>query len=136
MKKAILIEEREFERDYQIQDGRIITLKYDDIEDTITFSENGESIGDEFSFVDEHENGDRYLLARMYSPIPQSGLGRAALEFFIEMTDAIIYARQHDGIVRDDGSHLTGDAPIFVGKMQEAGLIENWDDDFFEEDNE
>lgn len=70
----------------------------------------------------------------MYSPIPQSGLGRAALEFFIDMTGASIYCRPNDGIVRDDGSHLTEVAPGFVHKMQQEGLIANWSDDF-EDDN-
>jgi hypothetical protein len=132
MPRATLIEDREDERDYKIESGRIITLVYDEIDYSISFKENGESIGDEFRFIDEDVdedgfgNGERFLLARMYSPIKQSGLGRAAVEFFIDMTGASIYTRQHDGITRDDGSHLTGDSPIFVDKMQSAGLIEKW----------
>jgi hypothetical protein len=126
MPKAILIKDNEFERDYQIRNGRIITLTYDDSYHTITFSENGKTIGDEFAFKDEQENGKRYLLKRMYSPVPYSGLGRAAIEFFIEMTGASIYCRRPDGIVRDDSSHLTESALFFVSKMQIEKLIENW----------
>lgn len=133
MPRAILINERGAERDYQIQNGRIITLVYDEMDYSISFKENGASIGDEFRFMDESVdedgcgNGERFLLARMYSPIPQSGLGRAAVEFFIDMTGASIYTRPHDGIVRDDGSNLTEDAPAFVSKLQDEGLIEDWE---------
>lgn len=132
MPRATLINDRGEERDYQILSGRIITLIYDEMDYSISFKENGKSIGDEFRFIDESMdedgfgNGERYLLARMYSPIPQSGLGRAAVEFFIDMTGASIYTRPHDGIVRDDGSHLTGDAHNFVYRMQKEGLIEEW----------
>lgn len=133
MKKAILIKDNEFERDYLIHNGRIITLIYDEMDQSISFKENDKTIGDEFRFIDEdvdgYGNGERFLLARMYSPEKKSGLGRAALEFFIDMTGASIYARPNDGIVLDDGSHLTGDAAIFVGKMQNYGLIEPYDFD-------
>ena len=134
MAKAILIDDRDQERDYKIPDGRIITLIYDDMDFSISFEENGDRIGDEFRFIDEDideddfGSGERYLLARMYSPIKGAGLGRAAIEFFIDMTDAEIYARPHDGRVRNDGSHLTEDAPSFVLKMQQEGLIETPED--------
>lgn len=121
-----LIEDRELERDYQIFDGRIITLVFDEWDYTIKFKENGKAIGDEFRFIDVFENEEKYLLARMFSPIPKVGLGREVLKFFIEITGATIYTRQNDGIVRDDGSNLTGMAPIFVSKMQKEGLIEEW----------
>lgn len=132
MPRAKQINDRGNERDYQIAGDRIITLIYDEMDYSISFQENGQNIGDEFRFIEEDidedgfGNGERYLLARMYSPIKLSGLGRAAVEFFIDLTGASIYARPHDGIVRDDGSHLTEDAPFFVSKMQDEGLIENW----------
>ena len=133
MPRAILINDRIEERDYQIPNGRVFTLIYDELEFAINFKENGEYVGDEFRFIDESfddegfGNGKRFLLVRMYSPLTESGLGRAAIEFFIDMTGATIYTRPHDGIVRDDGSHLTGDAHNFVHKMQQEGLIEEWD---------
>ncbi|MFD2823819.1 hypothetical protein ACFS5M_09070 [Lacinutrix iliipiscaria] len=121
-----LVADREFERDYQIYDGRIITLVFDEWDNSITFSENGNKIGDEFKFIDYSEREERYLLARMFSPIERAGLGREALKFFIDITGAIIYAQKNDGQVRKDGSNLTGNAPFFVGKMQEEGLIEKY----------
>lgn len=128
MPKAELLEDREFERDYLINNKRVITIIYDEFDTSFSFKENGRKIGDEFRFIDEFEEGEKYLLARMYSPIPKSGLGQAALEFFIDLTGAIIYTRPNDGITRDDGSHLTEDAPFFVGKMQKKGLIEPFDE--------
>jgi hypothetical protein len=41
-----------------------------------------------------------------------------------ELSNLPIIANDHDGVRRDDGSHLTGDAPAFVQKMREEGLIE------------
>lgn len=136
MPRPQLIDDRGEERDFQLEDGRVITLHFDqdEFECRVNFSENGNSLGDEFIFIDEYENGDRFLLGRMYSPIPQSGLGRAVLEYFIDMTDASIYVRPHDGITRDDGSHLTGDAPLFVRKMREEGLIEEEGEEYYNED--
>ena len=124
MVKAELIYDRGYERDYRIASGNIITLVFDESEFSISFRENGEKIGDEFRFIDESSNEERYLLARMYSPIKKEGLGRAVLEFFKYITDGSIYTRPNDNIKRDDQSHLTEDALYFVGKMQEEGLIE------------
>lgn len=138
-KVPILIDERDNERDYEIFDGRIITIVYDEDDVKFLFKEGGELIGkySEFEFVFRDHSPDkieeRFLLARMYSPIIQSGLGRVVLEWFIEITSgARIYTREDDGIVREDGSHLTDDAPNFVRKMQGEGLIEPW----FEYDRE
>ena len=127
MAKAILLNDNGDERDYRIPSGEIITLIFNEFDNTITFKQNNIYIGDEFKFKDEDEFENRYLLARMYSPIIKSGLGRAAIEFFKQMTGASIYTRPNDGVVRDDGSHLTEDACSFVCKMQQENLIEPWD---------
>lgn len=119
-----LIDDREFERDFRLDNGRIITIEFDEWSNSMKFKENGEYIGDEFIFIDEWDTGERFLLGRMYSPVKKSGLGREVIKFFIDITGASIYTRPHDGIVRDDGSHLTEEAPGFVRKMQEEGLIE------------
>lgn len=126
MAKAILINDRDLERDYQINGSTLITLKLeDDFSEIKFYDSNGIELEGEFLFFDESENGESYLLGRMYAPssFKKSGLGRAALELFTEYTGANVYAREHDGQVRDDGSHLTGDAPIFVGQMIEEGLL-------------
>ena len=57
------------------------------------------------------------------------GLGRVALQF---IKDAIlnfpIWVSPNDGNIREDGSHLTGDALGFVKKMIEEKLIDGYDD--------
>jgi hypothetical protein len=127
MPKAEFISEDEFERIYEISNGRLITLKIDDDYSQVTFwNEDDEQLGSDmdFVFLESDFDDNRYLLARMYVPIKNQGLGRAALGFFKEVTDATIYARANDGNRRDDGSHLTEDAPGFVTKMQLEGLLE------------
>lgn len=127
MARAILISENELERDYQIPNGQIITLKLDDDYTQITYwGQNGEQLGSDqdFIFQESEFNHNHYLLARMYVPIKGAGLGRASLEMFTELTGSIVYTRQNDGMKRDDGSHLTEDAPGFVTIMQKEGLIE------------
>lgn len=128
MAKAILQNEREFERDYLLSNGTIITLVLEDDYSQITFKDSsGISLEGEFSFNENEDNG-RYLLERMYAPIKKQGIGRACLEFFIETTGAIVYTRPNDGNQLDDGSHLTEDAPGFVNQMQNEGLIEQDDE--------
>lgn len=34
-----------------------------------------------------------------------------------------VFARNNDGIQRDDGSHLTEDAPAFIEAMIKKGLV-------------
>ena len=125
--------DRGWERDYKIPSGQIITLKLEEDFSEITFWENGKQLGNnmnfEFKILDESDNS--YLLSRMYVPIKRVGLGRAALESFKYITRSLIYCRSHDGIVRDDGSHLTEDAPAFVTKMINEGLIESNDSDYY-----
>ena len=53
------------------------------------------------------------------------GIGRAALELFHEFAGGVpLVARDHDGQRRNDGSHLTGDAPAFVAAMETVRLIQ------------
>lgn len=126
MPRAELINENDLERTYRISDGRLVTLKIDDDLSQVTFwNEHDEQLGSDMGFVfRESEFNNSFLLAKMYVPIKQMGLGRAAIEFFKDVTGATIYTRPNDGIRRDDGSHLTEDAPAFVAKMQSEGIIQ------------
>lgn len=128
MSKAVLKNDRGQERDYQINGNALITLKIDDFANEITFFDsNDNKLDGEFVFVDEDEYSDNYLLARMYAPakFKKSGLGRAAIEFFKDYMSTSVYARENDGHRRNDGSHLTEDAPGFVSQMIAEGLILN-----------
>ena len=108
MAQAILIRDNGNERDYRISNGYTITIKISD-EAEITYWHNNKQIGDDedFVFVEDDCNPNRYLLARMYVPIKNVGLGRATIEFFREYYEAVIYTRPNDGQERNDGSRLT-----------------------------
>ena len=124
MARAVLLHENDNERENQLSNGRVIKIRIDD-DSEIVYLENGEVIGnyEDFVFIEDEFDSSKYLLARMYVPITGQGLGRATIEFFSDYYDATIWARSNDGIVREDGSHLTEDAPGFVTKMIEEGLI-------------
>lgn len=113
-----------------LEQGQTITLNLTEEWDIVTFYENGQKLDGEFCFHDQNEDGTSFLLKRMYSPnkYKRKGLGEEALKFFKEETgDAIIWTREIGDSDRNDGSHLTGNAPSFVMKMQKKGLIAQWD---------
>jgi hypothetical protein len=107
-----------------------ITMHLTEEWDRISFSQNGNELDGEFLFDDVDENQQSFLLKRLYSPnnLKRLGLGEEVLKFFkSETNDAIIWTRENDGVVRDDGSHLTENAPCFIRKMQKKGLIAEWE---------
>jgi len=53
----------------------------------------------------------------------RQGIGRRCLELVREISGLEIVAADVDGQRHDDGSHLTGDAPGFVARMRQDGLI-------------
>lgn len=124
MGRATLKKDNDNERIYKLPNGKIITIRINDYSE-ISYIENGIEIGNDqdFVFVEDEFDSSKYLLARMYVPIKGQGLGRATIEFFTQYFGAIVWARNNDGIEREDGSHLTEDAPSFVDKMIEEGLI-------------
>lgn len=128
---AEYLNERDFEKDFRISDGRIITLKLEDDYSEISFWEGESQLGDPCNDIfkfDELDDFSRetYRLSRMYCPLKCNGLGREAVKMFKEYTDALIITRPPNTGEYTDGSHLTEDAPFFVSKMQDEGLIEPW----------
>ncbi len=129
---AELIGERDMEKDFRISDGRIITLKLAEDFSEVSFWEDRSQLGiphsDVFIFdFLEDLSEPTYRLTRMFCPVKGEGLGTEAIKLFIEYTDAKIVTRPpHTGEL-SDGSNLTNDALWFVPKMQEKGLIEEWD---------
>lgn len=51
------------------------------------------------------------------------GLGRATLQFRGEVFRSPLVVADNDGLKRDDGSHLTGDAPGFVAVLSKEELM-------------
>lgn len=113
-----------------LKNGEQITMHLTEEWDRISFSQNGKELDGEFLFDDVYGNQQSFLLKRLYSPnsFKRLGLGEEVLKFFkSENGNAIIWTRKNDGVVRDDGSHLTEKAPTFIRKMQKLGLIAEWD---------
>ncbi|MBI5886814.1 MAG: hypothetical protein HZB85_09585 [Deltaproteobacteria bacterium] len=54
----------------------------------------------------------------------RQGIGRHIIKLIKERYGLPIVAEDNDGIRKEDGSHLTGDAPMFIAKMRQEGLIE------------
>lgn len=129
MKKFNLISENEDEcyRIYSNGEYNIQMNLDEDDRNKISFSQNGKEIDGEFEFIQDEFINDKFLLKRMYSPteFKRMGLGELALQFFKEYnSDPKIYVRANDGQTRNDGSHLTGDAPVFCENMKIKKLIE------------
>jgi len=132
MALAELLKDQGLKRMYRVENGSIITLELDELNDEITFHLGDQKLDGEFCFIDEELSGS-YLLARMYSPknFKKMGLGRAAIQFFIDYYGCNVYTRPNDGQTQDDGSHLTEDAPGFVSSLQKEGIIKSNDPDYF-----
>jgi len=141
MARAKLINDLDHVRLYQIPSGAVIRLELNEEWTEMLFRDkHGTQLG-EFYF-NQLETG-HYKLMRMYTnSIKQSGIGRAALEFFRDMingdrsaVEKCIYASSlHEQ--PGDGSELTEEAPGFVNKMIAEGLIEanRHDVDYHDED--
>ncbi|WP_432210642.1 hypothetical protein [Marinobacter alkaliphilus] len=119
------MEDFELVKQHTISNGEVITIAIDEDECSIlVFNEKNEKIGN----IDLKEVDDGFYITWMYldqiNPrYTHKGIGREALKFFKEVYRTGLYAAPNDGHVRSDGSHLTGDAPGFISKMAEEGII-------------
>jgi hypothetical protein len=121
---------------YRCKDGREIRIYIDDESDfrTTVRDGDGREIGRfAFDWIDDL-NGD-YLKLRwahldlIDSSYLRQGIGRECLKRVKEFSDLAIVAEDHDGVQREDGSHLTNDAPGFVARMRHEHLIAGSDGD-------
>jgi hypothetical protein len=75
----------------------------------------------------EYDDGGLTLtwayLDKLDSDYLRQGIGRKCLQLIKGYYGQPVYAREDDGLRKDDGSHLTGDAPAWVKTMREEGLI-------------
>ncbi len=118
---------------YRLDDGRIINVEIEEsYEEIYIFNNLHEKIGrvelSEVPPVDDYTDPPMYYLTWMYMDIEDEtykhkGIGREVLKFFKRQTGASITAAEDDGLRKSDGSHLTGDAPSFVEKMRQEGVI-------------
>jgi hypothetical protein len=135
MSPISLVSENDAERTYRLDDGRIVKIKVDELSGEIFVTDQaGNRIGRVELEELEIEEGKPlsapvYRLKWMYNDLKDQsyvhkGIGREALKFFKELTGATITASENDGMRKDDGSHLTGDAPAFVAQMRREKIIE------------
>ena len=113
---------------FRCNNGEEVRIAIDEFADfeTKVIGPSGEEIG-RFEFRADWECG-YLLLSWMYLDLKDpkwknQGIGREILLRIKEMTSLTIVTREDDGFVQDDGSHLTGDAPGFVAKMCQEGII-------------
>lgn len=135
MATAELIREQDDFRIYKNSKGQLFKMILESENELIIEDMNGKQIG-EFEFQ-ELEFGNGYKIMRMYTnEYKNTGLGSAALYYFLDIFNGPLYTSANDGMTRDDGSHLTEDAPSFVMHMQAKGVISGSDERFNYSDND
>ena len=114
---------------FTTKDGRKVEIWIDDDgEGILVKSQCGSEVGRFELSLRENCNTSYYYITWMYLNLKDSsytnqGIGRAALEFHRKVFNMPILAAENDGHAKQDGSHLTQDAPAFVGRMRELGII-------------
>lgn len=112
---------------FRIIDGPEVVIKvnYDGSEILVHTASGVEIGGFELDLL---EDGAYYItrmgLERAGEQFRHKGIGRQALKLHKKVFEARIRAASDDGIPLPDGSHLTGDAPAFIQKMREEGIVE------------
>lgn len=123
MATAALVEDSDAFRIYRNSKGQLFRFILEDCSELLIEDMDGKHIG-EFEFEDRGNYGSGYKIMRMYTnQYKNTGLGSAALEYFLDIYGGPLFTSPNDGNRRDDGSHLTEDAPSFVSHMQEKGII-------------
>jgi hypothetical protein len=117
----------DFGERYTCRNGEEVTIEFDDTSYTArAFDVHRQEVG-RFEF-DEHDGPVLKLvwayLDRVDKKYKRQGIGCRILQIAKERYGMPIVAEDNDGLRKDDGSHLTGDAPGFVSQMRRRGLIE------------
>jgi len=135
MATAEFVREQDNYRIYRNSNGILFKLILETEDELLIQDMNGVQVG-EFEFQ-ELDYGNGYKIMRMYTnEYKNTGLGSAALLYFLEIYGGPLYTAVHDGLTRDDGSHLTEDGPSFVMHMQAKNIISGNSDRFDDDDSE
>lgn len=127
---AELVNEGDTFRIYRNCKGKLFKFILEDEFEILIEDMDENSVG-EFEFK-ELDYGNGYKIMRMYTnTYKKTGLGSAALSYFLDIYGGPLYTSPDDGLTRDDGSHLTEDAPSFVRYMIAKGVINGYDSRFF-----
>lgn len=113
---------------FRCKNGETVRIAIDELGDfeAKVIGPSAEEIG-RFEFLADWDFG--YLkLMWMYLDLKDprwkhQGIGREILLRVKNISGLPIVTSDNDGLVREDGSHLTGDAPAFVAKMRKEGII-------------
>lgn len=117
---------------FEFEGGRTVTIGIEDATMVRVINEEGQEVG-RFEFTEieaEPELGlaASYKLVWAYLDLIDDtykgkGIGREILKRWKTYTGEVPWTESNDGHRREDGGHLTGDAPGFVARMRNAGLI-------------
>lgn len=112
-------------RQLVLSSGEIVELRFED--DSVAVYVENDEVG-RLSFrvyevpVNNHEEMYYHLTHAFIEggggKYKHQGIGTEAFRLFRECTGAEVTFSENDGIHREDGSHLTGDAPRFVSKLK------------------
>jgi hypothetical protein len=108
--------------------GRLIDIEFDEFRLECKARDHGVLLGT-FSFDEADPDSDSSLLLLTHCHIEEvpgytrCGIGEQMLQLAVDYGYSI-FTRNHDGITRQDGSHLTEDAPAFVEAMVRKGLVQ------------
>jgi hypothetical protein len=126
------------ENTFKARNGKTYTIELDDDSEVIVKLDGMEVGVFNLHFV-EHDHpslGHYYITNMEIEPNHKmQGIGTEILKRHKQQYGLSIRAAENDGQRRDDGSHLTGDAPGFVSRMKERGLIECEPNDFNPDDD-
>ena len=114
---------------YELSDKEIITIEVDDSGSEVkVINGDGKEIGS-VSFDEQDDGFHQYCkitwmyLDKLGDRYIRKGIGREVLKCQHEYMGLPLVASQNDGHKQDDGSHLTGDAPAFIAKMRQEGIV-------------
>jgi hypothetical protein len=118
-----------FNHDFTTKNGHKVSIEIDEFgEEILVTGAQGQEIGSiEFSSIDDGDS-EYFRIVSMFldkngSSYVRQGLGRECLKQHIAIFNTPIVAADDDGIRKNDGSHLTGDAPGFISQMRKEGLV-------------
>lgn len=119
--------------EFPTRDGRTVCVRFDFDDSAKIYDAAGVQIGNlDFRAVDE-DDSCVVLVTNIYLEGPNGtgayrgqGIMGALIQEYVDAGYRLL-VRDHDGHVREDGSHLTQDAPSFFAHLEERGLVHRYD---------
>jgi hypothetical protein len=117
----------------KLRDRRRVFAHIDETGQVKLLDAQGAEIGHVSNRPIDEDDDNRLLITNIYLEGPdgsgaykRQGIMACVLNILVE-ADYTLFVRSHDGIVRDDGSHLTQEAPSFFDEMEKRGLVRRYD---------